>query len=70
MNLEPITFCVLQNSVTNLFPSLWGLIVKYLSYRKVSDISRTLEGNNIVDQSDVIGASPVGAAPTSSSFST
>ena len=27
-------------------------------------------GNKIVDDSDVVGASPVGAAPTTSSFST
>ena len=33
-------------------------------------ISRTLLGNIIVDHSDVLGASPVGAAPTTSSFST
>ena len=39
-------------------------------YRKVSNISRTLVGNKIVDHSDVVGASPVGAAPTTSSFST
>ena len=39
-------------------------------YRKVSNISRTLEDNKIVDHSDVVGASPVGAAPTTSSFST
>ena len=38
-------------------------------YRKVSNISRTLVGNLIVDHSDVVGASPVGAAPTTSSFS-
>ena len=47
--------------------------VKYESdirYRKTSNISRTLVGNKIVDQSDVVGASPVGAAPTTSSFST
>ena len=31
---------------------------------------RTLVGNWIVDHSDVVGASPVGAAPTTSSFST
>ena len=41
-----------------------------LSYRQVSDIRRTLVGNKIVDYSDVVGASPVGAAPTTSSFST
>ena len=31
---------------------------------------RTLVGNKIVDHSDVVGALPVGAAPTTSSFST
>ena len=41
-----------------------------LAYRKTSNRSRTLVGNNIVDNSDVVGASPVGAAPTTSSFST
>ena len=41
-----------------------------LTYRKVFNIRRTLVGNKIVDHSDVVGASPVGAAPTSSSFST
>ena len=39
-------------------------------YRQVSNIRRTLVGNWIVDHSDVVGASPVGAAPTTSSFST
>ena len=40
------------------------------TYRKTSSISRTLVGNKIIDNSDVVGASPVGAAPTTSSFST
>ena len=39
-------------------------------YHKVSNISCTLVGNKIVDHSDVVGALPVGAAPTTSSFST
>ena len=39
-------------------------------YRQVSNIRRTLVSNKIVDHSDVVGASPVGAAPTTSSFST
>ena len=39
-------------------------------YRQTYDISRTLVGNKIVDLSDIVGASPVGAAPTTSSFST
>ena len=39
-------------------------------YRKICNIRRTLVGNKIVDHSDVVGASPVGAAPTTSSLST
>ena len=35
-----------------------------LIYRKTSNISRTLFGNKFVDNSDVVGASPVSAAPT------
>ena len=40
------------------------------TYRQVSNIRHTLAGYKIVDHSDVVGASPVGAAPTTSSFST
>ena len=40
------------------------------NYRQISNISHTLVGNKIDDRSDVVGASPVGAAPTTSSFST
>ena len=39
-------------------------------YRQVSNIRGTLGGNEIVDHSYVVAASPVGAAPTTSSFST
>ena len=39
-------------------------------YRKTPNISRTFIGNTIVDNSDVVGASPIGAALTTSSFST
>ena len=39
-------------------------------YDQVSNISCTLVGNKIVDHSDVVGASPGGTAPTTSSFST
>ena len=38
-------------------------------YHQTSNIKRTL-ANKIVDHLDVVGASPVGAAPTESSFST
>ena len=41
-----------------------------LVYRQTSNIRRTLVGNKIVDHSDLVGASPVGTAPTTSSFST
>ena len=47
---------------------LWYFVAS--DYRQVSNISRTLAGNNIVDHSDVVGASPAGAAPTTSSVST
>ena len=45
-------------------------LLQHKGYCQVSNIRRTLEGNKIVDHSDVVGASPVGAAPTTSSFST
>ena len=44
--------------------------IQITEYRQVSNIRRTLIGNKIVDHSDIVGASPVGAAPTTSSFST
>ena len=47
---------------------IWYFV--FSKYRKTSNISRALVGNKIVDNSDAIGASPVGAAPTTSSFST
>ena len=40
------------------------------TYHKTSNIRNTLGGNEIVDHSDVAGASLVGAAPTTSAFST
>ena len=49
---------------------IWQLAEQQFQYRKTSNIRRTLAGNKIVDHSDVVGASPVGAAPTTSSFST
>ena len=55
----------------NIF-SIWIIkeIKAYVNYRQVSNIRRTLIGTKIVDNSDVVGASPVGAAPTTSSLST
>ena len=40
------------------------------TYRQTFNISRTLLSNTTVDHSDVVGAPPVSAAPTASSFST
>ena len=44
--------------------------MRKFKYRQLSNIRRTFVGNWIVDHSDVVGASPVGAASTTSSFST
>ena len=41
-----------------------------LNYRKICSIRHTLVGYKIVYHSDVVGASPAGAAPTTSSFLT
>ena len=45
-------------------------ISKAQPYRKTANMSRALVGNIIIGYSDAVGASPVGAAPTTSSFST
>ena len=45
------------------------LIIRTGHYLQVSNISRTLVGNEIVDHSAIVRASPVGAAPTTSSCS-
>ena len=52
-----------------LSAAAWYHTGTFQTYRQVSNVSRTLVGNYIVDHSDVVGASPVGAAPTTSSFS-
>ena len=44
--------------------------MKHENYRNTFNISRTLVCNKIVDYSDVVGAYPVGAAPTTSSYLT
>ena len=54
-------------------PQLPGIIVCETGrskYGEVSNIRRTLVSNKIIDHSDAVGASPIGAAPTTSSFST
>ena len=59
---------LLMNNNQSLKSNIHWLIKT--KYRQVSNISHTLVGNNIFDHSDVVGASPVGAAPTTSSLST
>ena len=68
-------FNVPMQRYTNTLLTHWGYASVALkhrnnNYRKVSNIRGTLVGNKVVDHSDVVGASPVGAAPTTSSFST
>ena len=46
------------------------MIWNTIAYRQAVNVRPILVGNKIVDHSEVVGASPVGAAPTSSSFST
>ena len=68
-----IIACLWEHDGACFISSGWAVspfVVAVFMYRKTSNISRTLVGNKIVDHSDVVGASPVGAAPTSSSFST
>ena len=46
-------------------------IISYINvsnYHQTANISRALVGHKIVDHLDVVGASPVGAAPSTSSF--
>ena len=49
---------------------VWKAMTQSGEYHLVSNIRRSWVGSEIVDHSDVVGASPVGAAPTASSFST
>ena len=49
---------------------LYKWIPSHGNYCQTSNMRRTLFDDKFVDHSDVVGASPVGAAPTTSSFST
>ena len=54
-----------------VYYDLPGAVMRLNSkYPETSNISPALVGNKIVDHSDVVGASSVGAAPTTSSFLT
>ena len=64
----PIVIIFFRGCVPEMFVTSYA--VTHCIYRQVSNKRRTFVGNKIVDHSDVVGASPVGAAPTTSSFST
>ena len=67
----PISVTIYKDKKSSgAFISITVAVSSSLSYRKTSNISHTLVVNKIVDHSDVVGASPVGAAPTTSLFST
>ena len=70
INIPSSNFTILMLNTLKLQLHSYVTAVKFLTYRQVSNIRGTLVGNYIVDHSDVVGASPVGAAPTTSSFST
>ena len=59
----------MSNPVAAMSDKIQRIIHKGEVYRQTSNISRALVGSKIVEQSDVVGASPVGAASTISSFS-
>ena len=63
----PILFLLAAHEVDALTTSDTSRHHDY-SYSQTSNISHTLVSNKIVDHSDVVGASPVGAAPTTSSY--
>ena len=56
-------YCVANHTIKS--STAW-----HAMYLQTSNTSRTLVANKIVDHSDVAGASPAGAAPTTSSFAT
>ena len=76
VGVPQVCFCPCQSALWTpwfrdaQFPLSIGSAGEDTHNRQVSNKRRTLAGNSIVDHSDVVGAPPVGAAPTTSSFST
>ena len=48
----------------------WPLLLSQVNYHQTCNIRHIFIGNRLANHSDVVAASPVGAAPTTSSFST
>ena len=67
---DEITFPFSNFNTTDVRELISNFIPHFIRYRKTSNMIHTLVGNKTVDQSDIVGASLVGAAPTTSSFST
>ena len=60
-----------QPMINKVNPTGWIIFKEHKNmYRKTPNISCILLGNKIVDHSDVVGAAPIGAAPTTSAFTT
>ena len=68
-----VSICILTNNDVSPSLCIWGISGYFcetmLDIPSNYNISRTLVGNKIVGHSDVVGASPVDAAPTTSSLS-
>ena len=61
-------FSVEITKYLNVANAAW--ISLFYWYRQTSNIKRTWVGNELVDHSYLVGASPISTAPTTSSFST
>ena len=74
--VTPVSLCMMMMMMVMIIIlvelELWAKILSEvpLVWNSSSSTYEMPVGNEIVDNSDVVGASPVGAAPTSSSFST
>ena len=54
----------------DILTSAWKVGRNQMTKYQQTNISRALVGNKLADHSDVVGASPVGTAQTTSSFLT
>ena len=68
LGLNDLTFRIMLCVYDILLVSIKCCFQMWLVCHQISNTSRTLVGNKVVDHSDVVGAWPVGAAPTTSSF--
>ena len=68
-NIFPSWWSPRQCILTSSHEQIWNGHLNLYTHPQISNIKRTLVGNQIVDHSDVVGASPVGAVPSTSSLS-